>query len=207
MIQLILLTVSPLSWTGSNWAHYLSVSSVHSGKCSICREANFAKEAQRRTQMILKGFLLNVHGKSMVSGHQVKLRISKWKLSNKRVELFDHIINSDDVAVVLKSLLEIRDATAPFNQISLRSFLRLAGYYQKFNKMVAMISALLYAATYRTTSFYWNNRVLKTFDALKTKLTSSTCTGIPRLWAAVFRWDWRIIGSGWRWAALKEERL
>lgn len=100
----------------------------------------------------------------MISGLQMQLKTCKCEFAKNKVDLFGHIVISDSVAADPKNVVAIRNSPASFYQTSLQSFFVIAGYYQRFIKKVAVISALPYAATSKTASFYWNQRVKDAFD-------------------------------------------
>lgn len=66
---------------------------------------------------------------AVISGHQLKLKISKCKFAKNEVELSAITVSSDGVAVDKKNVVAIEDALASLEQTSLRSFLGLTGYY------------------------------------------------------------------------------
>lgn len=59
---------------------------------------------------------------SVISGHRPMLKISKCEFAKRKVELLGHIVSPQDMVVDKKKVTALQDASAPFDQASLRSF-------------------------------------------------------------------------------------
>ena len=60
-----------------------------------------------------------------------------------------------------------------------RSFLGLAGYYRRFVEGFSRISAPLSQLTRKGVKFSWNEKCERSFQELKTRLTSSPILALP----------------------------
>ena len=73
----------------------------------------------------------------------------------------------------------IQEMKVPTNKTELRSFLGLAGYYRRFIKGFAHISATLLEATSRTKPFIWTHEMTSSFNDLKNRLVSPPILAMP----------------------------
>ena len=73
----------------------------------------------------------------------------------------------------------IRDAPRPTPKTELRSFIGLAGYYRRFIRGFADLSADLHAEAYVNTPFQWSGKVHSAFLDLKSRLTSAPVLAFP----------------------------
>ena len=76
-------------------------------------------------------------------------------------------------------LAAIREIPPPKTVTKVRSFLGLAGYYRRYVKGSAAITAPLHALTRKDAVFHWSEDCQAAFDQLKTLLTTSPITAFP----------------------------
>ena len=98
----------------------------------------------------------------------LKLKISKFSFAHSAVRLQGHIVNHEGLQVNPEKTAIIQEMKVSTNKTELRRFLGLAGYYRRFIKGFAQISATLHDATSRSKSFIWTHESRKT-NLLKLK--------------------------------------
>ena len=69
----------------------------------------------------------------------------------------------------------------PLNPIEVRSFLVLAGYYQKFVEGFSSISAPLTKLTHKGAKFQWTEACEQSFQELKKRLTTTPVLTLSRM--------------------------
>jgi len=67
----------------------------------------------------------------------------------------------------------------PTNATEISSFLGLAGYYRRFVEGFSRILALLTRLTQKNAKFEWTEECERSFQELKTRLTSAPILAIP----------------------------
>ena len=68
---------------------------------------------------------------------------------------------------------------APTNQIDVRSFLSLAGYYRRFIRNFSLITSLMTKLLKKNVRFEWSDECQKSMDELKRKLTIALILTLP----------------------------
>ena len=116
-----------------------------------------------------------------LSQRGLKLKIVKCFFAQPKVELLGHIVSHDGVSVDPAKISAIRDVAPPQTASELRSFLGLAGYYRRFIKGFADISASLFPYTSSGRSFEWTEQINQAFWTLKEELTSAPVLSFPSL--------------------------
>lgn len=111
--------------------------------------------------------------------HQLKLRVEKCSFCSENVELLGHVVTSDGVKTDPKKIEAVREAPVPQDRGAVRSFLGLAGYYRRFIRDFAGISAPLHAATSTKVPFAWTKEAQNAFSTLKNALTSAPLLAFP----------------------------
>ena len=109
----------------------------------------------------------------------LKLKISKCSFAHSAVRLLGHIVNHEGLQVDPEKTAIIQEMKVPTNKTELRSFLGLAGYYRRFIKGFAQISATLHEATSRTKPFIWTHEMTSSFNDLKNRLVSPPILAMP----------------------------
>ena len=74
----------------------------------------------------------------------------------KGVRFLGHIVSKQGIAVDPAKVVVVQDWKTPRNATEVRSFLGLAGYYRKFIKDFAKISAPLTRLTKKNLAFAWD---------------------------------------------------
>ena len=90
-----------------------------------------------------------------------------------------HVVSKEGIAVDPAKVVAIQDWKVPKNATEVRSFLGLAGYYRKFIKDFAKISAPLTRLTKKNLVFMWDVDCDDAFQRLKRALTTSPVLVLP----------------------------
>ena len=89
--------------------------------------------------------------------HKLYAKLSKCEFWLKEVHFLGHVISGSGVAVDPVKVQAVLEWQAPKNPTEIRSFLGLAGYYRKFIKDFASISAPLTKLTRKGVKFAWTD--------------------------------------------------
>lgn len=111
--------------------------------------------------------------------YNLKLKISKCSFAQDEVDLLGHIVSAEGVRVDPKKIEKIQAIETPSSATELRSFLGLAGYYRRFIKGFADISATLHAGTSVKRKFEWSKEMEDAFQNLKKALVSPPVLAYP----------------------------
>lgn len=98
------------------------------------------------------------------------LKDSKCLLAKRQLEYLGHIVSQKGVEPKPSKIRAMIEWPIPTNIKALRGFLGLTGFYRKFIKDYAKITAPL-TALLRRDSFQWNPQAKQAFDALKKAMT------------------------------------
>ena len=109
----------------------------------------------------------------------LRLRLKKCFFMQPRVELLGHYVDADGVHVDHAKVGKIRNAIAPRDRKSLRSFLGLASYYRRFIKGFAKIAQPLSEKTSENAQYEWTDRMQAAFERLKDALTTAPVLVYP----------------------------
>ena len=115
----------------------------------------------------------------LIASYQFRLRVTKCVFCQDEVELLGHIVSKEGIRTDPSKIKSVRDAPTPTDKTGVRSFLGLAGYYRRFIKNFAGISAPLHPLTSPKTRFEWTPEAEEAFKTLKNALTSAPVLGYP----------------------------
>ena len=99
---------------------------------------------------------------------QLKLGANKCTFAAKEVSYLGHRVTEEGLLPDPSLLAAIREISPPKNATEVRSFLGLAGYYQRYVKNFAAIAGPLHALTRKDAVFHWGPDCQDAFDHLKT---------------------------------------
>ena len=85
--------------------------------------------------------------------HQLRTKFSKCHFWRKEVRFLGHIVSKEGLAVDPAKMVAVQDWKTPRNATEVRSFLGLSGFYRKFIRGFAKISAPLTRLTYKNLAF------------------------------------------------------
>jgi hypothetical protein len=104
---------------------------------------------------------------------QLYAKLSKCEFWISEVLFLGHIINWDGLAVDPKKVAAILVWKAPKDVRRIKSFIRMAGYYQRFIEGFFKIARLMTALLAKKVEFKWTPACQESFETLKKKLTSA----------------------------------
>ncbi|KAL4295736.1 hypothetical protein GQ457_12G011360 [Hibiscus cannabinus] len=102
---------------------------------------------------------------------QLYAKFSKCEFWLSEVAFLGHIISAKGIMVDPKKVQTILDWRPPRNVSEVRSFLSLAGYYQRFVKGFSVIALPLTKLLRKDQAFEWSEDRQRSFDKLKQALT------------------------------------
>jgi hypothetical protein len=111
--------------------------------------------------------------------HQLYAKFSKCDFWLKEVSFLGHIITDGGIAVDPSKVRDVLNWSPPKNVLEIRSFLGLAGYYQRFiegfSKIVKPFTTLLEKGK----EFKWDEKCQASFKELKKRLTTAPVLIMP----------------------------
>ena len=109
----------------------------------------------------------------------LKLGADKCTFAAKEVNYLGHRVTEEGLLPDSSLLAAISEIPPPKTATEVRSFLGLAGYYQRYVMGFAAIAAPLHALTRKDAVFHWSKDCQAAFDRLKTLLTTLPITAFP----------------------------
>ncbi|GKA73965.1 ty3-gypsy retrotransposon protein, partial [Tanacetum coccineum] len=110
--------------------------------------------------------------------HQFFVKRSKCVFGAGELEYLGHVISARGVEMDPKKLLAVRDWPEPKNQRHVRGFLGLAGYYRRFIRGYASLTAPL-TDLLKHEGFKWGEEESKAFQILKERLSNAPLLSLP----------------------------
>jgi hypothetical protein len=104
---------------------------------------------------------------------QLYAKLSKWEFWISEVLFLGHIINRDGLAVDPKKVAAILDWKAPKDVRGIKSFIGIAGYYQRFIEGFSKIATPMTALLAKKVEFKWTPSCQESFKMLTKKLTTT----------------------------------
>ena len=111
--------------------------------------------------------------------HQLYAKKEKCEFWMTEVKFLGHIISGDGISVDPSKVEAILKWERPKNVPEIRSFLGLAGYYQRFVQDFSKLAAPLTNLTKKDVPFIWDNSCESVFQELKSRLTSAPILIVP----------------------------
>ena len=90
-----------------------------------------------------------------------------------KVKFLGHVVSQGGLSIELSKVEVMLNWDRPRNMTEIRSFLGLAGYYQRFAENFLSIAAPMTMLTRKDVSFVWDDICEKAFNKLKRRLTSA----------------------------------
>ncbi|XP_073153550.1 uncharacterized protein [Henckelia pumila] len=115
----------------------------------------------------------------MLREKELYVKFKKCEFWLKSVTFLGHIISKDGVSVDPKKVEAVMNWPRPKTVTEIRSFLGLAGYYQKFMEGFSSIAIPLTKLTQKNSKFNWDETCEKSFEILKKKLASTPVLALP----------------------------
>ncbi|KAH0657727.1 hypothetical protein KY289_026475 [Solanum tuberosum] len=104
---------------------------------------------------------------------QLKDLLDKVRIWLESVAFLGHIIYGNGIRVHTQKIEAVDNWPGPISPTDIRSFLGLAGYYRRFVEGFSLISSTLTKLTQKTSKFQWSEACEKSFQELKTRLTTA----------------------------------
>lgn len=115
---------------------------------------------------------------NMLKQHCLYAETSKCLFAVDEVEYWGHVIKENGVMANASKIASMLDWPRPKNVKSLRGFLGLIGYYQKFIKGYGIIAGPLITLL-RKNAFKWGANAKKAFEALKKAISQPPVVKLP----------------------------
>lgn len=109
----------------------------------------------------------------------LKLKPSKCKFYQKKVEFLGHVVSKDGIATNPEKISAVVSWPAPTSVTEVRSFLGLCSYYRKFIRNFARVSAPLTNLTKKDVPFKWDQTAQNAMDVLKDCLVTAPILSYP----------------------------
>ncbi|XP_073225498.1 uncharacterized protein [Cicer arietinum] len=100
-------------------------------------------------------------------------KLSKCEFWLSEVKFLGHVISHGGVTVDPSKVETVLNWTQPKNVTEVRSFLGMAGYYRRFIRKFSQIALPLTRLTRKGNPFVWDEDCEKSFQELKTRLTTA----------------------------------
>lgn len=111
--------------------------------------------------------------------HSLKASLKKCAFFQREVAFLGHVVSSGGVATDSDKVSAVKNWPAPSNVKEVRSFLGLAGYYQRFIRNFAQLAAPISSLLKQEVTFSWTGDQQRAFEALKEALTTAPVLHIP----------------------------
>ena len=110
---------------------------------------------------------------------QLYAKFSKCEFWMDKVAFFGHVVSKMSIFVDSKKIEAMVAWERPTNVTEVRSFLGLAGCYQRFVEGFSMIASPLSKLTRKHVKFEWTNEYEQAFQKLKHRLTTVPVLALP----------------------------
>src|SRR5271166_933365 len=109
----------------------------------------------------------------------LKLKPSKCFLLQKSVAFLGHVVSAEGVAAHPDKTKAVAEWPEPSCVKDVRAWLGLTGYYRRYVKDHARVAAPLTSVLKQGIKFEWTDEMQRSFDELKTALTTPPILAIP----------------------------
>jgi hypothetical protein len=106
-------------------------------------------------------------------------KFSKCEFWMEKVAFLGHVLSAEGIAVDPSKVESVTKWEQPLNVTDIRSFLGLAGYYQRFIENFSKIAKPMTELLKNNTKFEWSEACEKSFQELKTRLTTAPVLTLP----------------------------
>ncbi|GJS56840.1 putative reverse transcriptase domain-containing protein [Tanacetum coccineum] len=100
-------------------------------------------------------------------------KFSKCEFWLQEIQFLGHVVNRDGIYVDLSKVESVKNWMTPESPIEIRSFLGLAGYYQRFIENYSKIAKPLTLLTQKNKAYVWGDKQDEAFQILKEKLCNA----------------------------------
>ncbi|KAJ9561422.1 hypothetical protein OSB04_006582 [Centaurea solstitialis] len=106
-------------------------------------------------------------------------KFSMCKFWLHEVQFLGHVVSRDGIKVDPAKIEAMMSWKSPTNPSEIRSFLGLAGYYQRFIQDFSKIASSLTVLTKKNAKFLWTDKQEEAFQTLKKKLCQAPIFSLP----------------------------
>ncbi|XP_014519802.1 uncharacterized protein LOC106776848 [Vigna radiata var. radiata] len=110
--------------------------------------------------------------------HQLYARLSKCSFGLQNVDYLGHSVSGSGLSMDKDKVATVMDWSVPINIKQLRGFLGLTGYYKRFIRGYASITAPL-TNMLKKDNFQWTKEALTALDSLKIAMTQAPVLALP----------------------------
>ena len=107
-------------------------------------------------------------------------KLSKCRFWKREIGFLGHRVSKEGVSVDPEKIEVIQKWPCPTSVTEIRSFLGLAGYYQKFVQAFSSIAKPLTRLTGKEVPFLWDEHTERAFNKLKEALTTAPVLALPQ---------------------------
>ena len=111
--------------------------------------------------------------------NQFYAKLKKCAFWLSEVGFLGHVINENGITVDPKNVASVVKWRRPISVTEVRSFLRLAGYYQRFVQDFSIIAKPMTRLTQKGIPFTWTDECEACFQMLKNKLVNAPILSLP----------------------------
>jgi hypothetical protein len=111
--------------------------------------------------------------------HKLYGKLSKCSFYQSKIHYLGHVISGEGIVVDLAKVKAIMEWPVPTNVLEVRSFMGLAGYYQRFVKGFSNIANPITELQKKNKKFVWTEKCVEAFRRLKELLTTSPILKVP----------------------------
>jgi hypothetical protein len=113
--------------------------------------------------------------------HKLYAKLSKCEFWLKQVTFLGHVISNGGISVDPSKVQDVLSWKTPASVSDIRSFLGLAGYYQRFIEGLSRISKPMMELLEKDKEFKWASACESTFQELKKRLTTAPVLVMPNM--------------------------
>jgi hypothetical protein len=113
--------------------------------------------------------------------HKLYAKLSKCEFWLKQVAFLGHVISKGEISVDPSKVQDMLSWKAPTSVSDIRSFLGLAGYYQRFIEGFSKISKPMTKLLEKDKQFEWTPACEASFQELKNRLTTAPVLVMPNM--------------------------
>jgi hypothetical protein len=125
--------------------------------------------------------------------HQLYVKFSKCEFWIDEVQLLDHVISPEGIAVDPSKVRDVLDWKPPTYVHQVQSFLGLVGYYRRFIPNFSMIAKPITEILKKGNKYVWSKDCDEAFLTLKKLLTTSQVLAQPDITSL----GWALMQEGW----------
>jgi hypothetical protein len=111
--------------------------------------------------------------------HKLCAKFNKCEFWLEKISFLGHILRAEGVEVDLGKVKTLSNWRQPTNVSEIRSFLDLAGYYQRFIEGFSKIAQPMMELLKKEKKFTWTESCERSFQELKRRLTTAPVLTLP----------------------------